>query len=47
MPTLFDFDDEPTNPQISVVRGIAVDDTDTNLALVQWDDDEDTTCFDV
>ncbi len=50
MPTLFDFDvgdDEPTQPRVTVVRDISHDDTDANLALVQWDDDEDTTCFDV
>ena len=49
MPTLFDidtFDDETTSPRITCVRDISEDDTDANLALVQWDDDEDVTCFD-
>jgi len=50
MPTLFDFDcgeDETTHPRLTIVRDIGQDDTDANLALVQWDDDEDATCFDV
>lgn len=48
MPTLFDFDDdEPTRPRVQVARDFAEDATDVNLAFVQWDDDEDVTCFDV
>lgn len=50
MPTLFDFDcgeDETTHPRLTIVRDISQDDTDANLAFVQWEDDEDATCFDV
>ena len=50
MPTLYDIadiDDEPTCPRVTVVRDITEDDTDASLDLVQWDDDEDATCFDV
>ena len=50
MPTLFDIDaieDDPTRPRVTVIRDIAEDDTDANLGFVQWDDDDDATCFDV
>jgi hypothetical protein len=50
MPTLFDFDtvqDEPTSPRVTQVHSIVGADTDTNLAIVEWDDDDDATCFDV
>lgn len=50
MPTLFDFDDgdtEHTRPRVTAMRDITGTETDTNLDLVHWDDDEDATCFDV
>ena len=50
MPTLFDIDtveDEPTSPRVTQVHTIVEADTDTNLAIVEWDDDDDATCFDV
>lgn len=50
MPTLFDFDDfddEPTCPRASSVNVTPNLDEETSIALADWHDDEDETCFDV
>jgi len=49
MPTLFDVadGDEPTCPQLISIGNSTELELDDQWKLVPWDDDDDTTCFDV
>ena len=49
MPTLFDVGDgdEPTCPRLISIGDSTDRELDEQWKLVPWDDDDDTTCFDV